>query len=152
MLGDAHWTVVDALSSTLRLLCSGDSAQARVVVLEGHSGTGKSRVVREFYRRLQADQTAPTYWPELAEGVQGNVGAGVDPLADRKKLGPSANGFVWPAGALPAFLWWTFNCDRMQHGDLLDGVAQARAEISAHLIPAAIAWRSVAGWGGADYG
>lgn len=66
---------------------------------------------------------------------------------DRKKLGPSLKGFVWPAGALPTFLWWAFNCDRMQHGDLLDVVAQAGAELRAHLIPASLAWRDAAGWG-----
>ena len=131
----------------LAALRTGDMTAPRVVVLEGHSGTGKSRIIRELYSRLQADQPTPGYWPELPEATRSSSGPGTDPFADRKNLGPSLNGFVWPAGALPTFLWWAFNCDRMPHGDLLDVLAQANPELHAHLIPASLAWRDAAGWG-----
>jgi tetratricopeptide (TPR) repeat protein len=147
LLGEGHQAVLEELAVGLEALRAGDVSAPRVVVLEGHSGTGKSRLIRELYSRLQAGQPDNGYWPALPEAARGAHQGGGDPFADRKRLGPAVDGFVWPAGTLPTFLWWTFNCDRMQHGDLLDVVAQAGAELRAHLIPASLAWRSAAGWG-----
>jgi hypothetical protein len=146
LLGVGHRAVLEDLSSTLAVLRTGDVTAPRVVVLEGHSGTGKSRIVRELYSRLQAGQPVPGYWPELPEATRSSAGPAGDPFADRKRLGPSLNGFVWPAGTLPTFLWWAFNCDRMPHGDPVYVVAQVDAELRAHLIPASLAWRDAAGW------
>jgi len=67
-------------------------------------------------------------------------------MPDRKILGPSLAGFVWPAGALPSFGWWVFDCDRMPRGDLLDVVSQARPTIQAHLLPVGLARRKALGW------
>ncbi len=107
---------------------------------------GKSRVVRELYQRLRDTQPDPGYWPPLIESGT-RPGAGVDPLATRKLLAPPAENFVWPAGALPGFSWWAFNCDRMPHGDAVDVIAQASPELQAHLVAVSLAWREAAGWG-----
>lgn len=149
LLGAGHRALVDRLIATLTTIKDGDLGAPRVVVLVGASGTGKSRIVREVYRRLQARQTGSAYWPPLPEQVgQGGHGAGTDPMPDRKILGPPLADFMWPADALPAFGWWVFDCDRSPRGDLLEVVTQARPTIQAHLVPVRLAWQEAAGWPG----
>ena len=146
LVGAGHNRVVEQLRETLAQLQAGEADAPRLVLLRGPSGVGKSRVVRELYERLRDAQPDPGYWPPLTEpGVA--AGAGVDPLAARKLLAPPAENFVWPAGALPAFSWWAFNCDRMPHGDAVDVIAQASPELRAHLVAVSLAWRQAAGWG-----
>jgi hypothetical protein len=113
LLGEGHSALVRDILTRLDQLVAGDVSLPRVIVLEGASGMGKSRIVRELYRSLQARQPSPGYWPTLPE-VDGPVsGAGTDPMPARKRLGPPVAGFVWPADALPAFAWWVFDCGRM---------------------------------------
>jgi hypothetical protein len=76
LLGDGHAQLVRDLRTRLNRLVAGDVSVPRVVVLEGASGTGKSRVIRELYRRLQSTQPEPEYWPPLPEHEPG-------PLAGR---------------------------------------------------------------------
>ena len=117
----------------------------RVIVLQGASGVGKSRIIRELYRWWASRQPAPGYWPSLPEiGAPAPARAGAGSavaLANRKIIGPPSDDFVWPAGALPAFTWWPFNCGSMSTGDAIDVVTQARPSIQAHLKPALLAWR-----------
>jgi tetratricopeptide (TPR) repeat protein len=116
-----------------------------VVVLKGSSGVGKSRIVRELYDRLRAEQ-ASAYWPPLA-GVEGTTAAGADAMAARKEIAPRVQGFVWPADTLPGFAWWGFNCERMANNTTVDVIALARPQLDAHQIPLLMAWREVAGLG-----
>ena len=87
LLGDGHRRVLKDLVSLLSSLQTGDTQSPRVVVLEGASGSGKSRIVRELYRRLRAGEPSPGYWPELPEEWSVTK-AGVDPIPNRKRLGP----------------------------------------------------------------
>jgi hypothetical protein len=146
LLGQAHRRLLDDLMIRLTAIRQGDLTIPRVVLLRGSAGTGKSRIVRKFYRRLQAAQPLPAYWPELPEDTALGHGLGVDPMPGRKVVGPSPKNFVWPPHALPAFGWWTFDCGRMPDGGLLDVVGQARPSIEAHLLPVRPAWRQAAGW------
>jgi tetratricopeptide (TPR) repeat protein len=146
LLGEGHAKLLDDLMARLAAIRQGDVAVSRVVVLMGASGTGKSRVVREVYRRLQAVHPAPGYWPPLGADTGRGHGAGVDPMPGRKVIGPSLRGFEWPPDALPSFGWWTFDCGRMPDGSLLDVIGQARPTIEAHLLPVRLAWRQAAGW------
>ncbi len=146
LVGAGHVRIVEQLLQVLAQLQSGDGDSTRLVLLRGPSGVGKSRVVRELYQRLRDAQPDPGYWPPLIDSGT-RPGAGVDPLATRKLLAPPADSFVWPAGALPAFSWWAFNCDRMPHGDAVDVIAQASPELRAHLVAVSLAWREAAGWG-----
>ena len=147
LLGDRHSQLVAELLGRLAAVVSGDVSARRVVVLEGASGTGKSRIVREVYRRLQAIQPSPAYWPPLPEqNTPSSGGSGLDPMPDRKRLGPPVYGFLWPAEALPSFGWWVLDCDRLPQGDLLDVISQARPYIATHLLPVRLAWRDAAGW------
>jgi tetratricopeptide (TPR) repeat protein len=148
LLGDGHAQLVRDLRTRLDRLVAGDVSVPRVVVLEGASGTGKSRVIRELYRSLQSTEPEPAYWPPLPEHDDQPApgGAGADPLPDRKRLGPPVAGFVWPADALPSYGWWVLDCARMPRGDLLDVISQAQPSIEAHLLPIRLAWRESAGW------
>ncbi len=122
---------------------AGDNLTVPRVVLRAESGLGKSRIVRELFAGLQARQPEPGFWPPITAGL--GVGAYADPLAERKVLGPLLEGFVWPAGALPSFGWWTFNCERLQTGANANVLAAAQAELSVWLPPLTQAWAEQAG-------
>jgi hypothetical protein len=140
-----HGEVVDALASRLRALREGDTKLPRVVVLKGSSGVGKSRIVRELYDRLRAEQASP-YWPPLAGGA-GTTAGGAEAMTAREEIAPRIQGFVWPADTLPGFAWWGFNCERMANNTMVDVIALARPQLDAHQIPLLMAWREVAGLG-----
>jgi tetratricopeptide (TPR) repeat protein len=147
-LGGGHRQIVLDLDARLTAIRTGAQGVPSVVLLTGPSGAGKSRIIRELYRWYTAHQEQPGYWPPLPES--GNAdGAAASPgatsvLANRKVLGPPIDGFRWPAHALPSFTWWAFNCDRMEHGDAVDVIAQAAPTVHAHQLPALLAWRRTA--------
>ena len=60
----------------------------------------------------------------------------MDPLPNRKRLGPDTDKFVWAANALPAFTWWTFDCQRSTGSYLIGALSQAEPELRLHLAPA----------------
>jgi tetratricopeptide (TPR) repeat protein len=139
LLGDGHQGLLRLLLERVEIIAAGDPDTPRIVILEGASGTGKTRLARELYRTLRATRDHEGYWPELAESGRSDEPAR-DPLPGRKCTGPSSREFTWPAGVLPGFGWWQFNCERMQGGSALDIVSQARPEIEAHLVPMTLAW------------
>lgn len=145
LLGD-HALIVESLLQRLDALCAGDTRRARVVLLRGPSGVGKSRIIREVYGRLRGVAPEPVYWPELSDVVRVDIGH-VDPMAARKEVGPRPETFVWSAGALPTFGWWAFNCERLQANALQDVISAARPQMDAHLLPLLMAWRALAGLG-----
>ncbi|WP_158068358.1 tetratricopeptide repeat protein [Serinicoccus sp. CNJ-927] len=57
----------------------------------------------------------------------------MDPMPGRKLLGPEPEDFVRQGGALPAFGWWTFGCERLRTGANMDVVAAAYPQLEAHL-------------------
>ena len=65
LLGAGHQALVSRLLNLLDQVVAGNNEVPRVVLLTGEQGTGKSRIVREVYRVLQAAQPAPAYWPTL---------------------------------------------------------------------------------------
>lgn len=137
LLGDAHLQLLADLVDRFERVSAGDTSVARVVLLRGASGAGKSRIVRELYRHLREVQPEPGYWPALPEDdAVRSTGAGVDPLPNRKVLGPEPEEFLWHAGALPSFTWWAFDCGRMRSGGLVEAVDQARPALQVHLLPA----------------
>lgn len=146
-LGTGHHDVLKLLCDRISALVGGDVGQPRVIVLEGPSGVGKSRVVRELYRTLRNQCDPDRYWPELDEfGGAGTISR--DPLPGRKRIGPDAAGFLWPAGALPGFGWWPLRCERLHAGETLDVAAQSSPELHTHLVPLRLAWKQAAS--GAD--
>jgi hypothetical protein len=105
--------------------------RARLVVLRGEPGWGKTRIVQEFYQRAAATQSEPAYWPprifpedaELSEGLLRNT---------RKTVRPT--GFI-PAAALPAYLWIGTAADEGKGLRADTGVDQVIDQISDQLAP-----------------
>lgn len=133
-----HVQIVDDLVDRLERIAQGDQSVHRVVVLKSHSGTGKSRIVREFYARLQERQPEPTFWPALPSVITNSDGV-TNPLATRKVLGPKLDELIWPADALPSFGWWSFECQRGNTGMGVDLIPKARQDLKTLLLPMAMA-------------
>ncbi|WP_455135412.1 tetratricopeptide repeat protein, partial [Schaalia cardiffensis] len=130
-----HIRIVDDLLKQLRDIQNGDTASPRVVVLEGPSGVGKTRIIQELYQKLRENDP---YWPPMQEPVRVET-AGADPMAARKLVAPNPKDFTWPAGALPSFGWWGLNCERLSRGSYLDAVAELRPQLDAHTVPLMLA-------------
>jgi len=144
LLGE-HQNVVDLLLERLEALKDPDCDLPRVVVLSGPAGTGKTRIVQELYARLRSERE-DMYWPALEDVVRTRGGAGTDPMAGRKVVAPSTDGFVRPAEALPTFGWWGLNCERLSSGTSQDVVSAVRRQFEAHTLPLTMARRQVEGW------
>ena len=136
--GESRHQLVLDLETRLRDICDGSSEAARVVVLEGPSGVGKSRVIREFYERRRQIRTNewPQYWPSLG----GSVAA---PIRHRKVLGPPLRGFVWESDALPEFLWLTLTFTEGEHSFFESSLPQLTEALESHGIPMLLACAEV---------
>ena len=144
LLGE-HQNIVDLLLDRLEALRDPNCDLPRVIVLSGPAGSGKTRIVQELYARLRSERE-DMYWPALGDVVRTRGGAGTDPMAGRKIVAPTIDGFVWPAGALPTFGWWGLNCERLSSGTSQDVVSAMRPQLEAHALPLTMARRQVEGW------
>lgn len=124
----SHREEVTYLEQRFNDLVAGESLKP-IVLLEAPSGYGKSRIVREFYSKLADSQK---YWPDLPSPAS-------DPMSLRKVIGPDMADFVWEAGALPTFTWWSFNCEELASGGALDVIGAARSQWEDHRVPVAMA-------------
>lgn len=148
LIGDGPRAEVDHLRRRLDDIRAGVDVP-RVVILQGASGSGKSRIIREFYRGLQ--ETQPTnkmlegYWPHLQSDAVLDSGGGPDVRqmdSLRKDIAPAVEGFTRPAGTLPGFFWWSLNCGKMPGGSLVEVTAGLMPQLSAHLPYLAERWRT----------
>lgn len=121
---DARKGLVDHLLNRYRELES-EETSCRVVVLEGESGAGKSRIVREFYKRLRED-FPDGYWPELPPKIESQG------FAVRKYLGPGTTNFSRGQDALPSYSWWTVTCEKTSGADLVPVTDQLLKQAQAH--------------------
>ncbi len=134
-VGEGRSAVVTGLLEAYDRIRAGEPAQW--IALEAPSGWGKTRLLRELYRRLAAHrQPEPHYWPGDLFGadVPEEVGA------RRKRLVPEVE---HTPGSLPAFMWWGIACS------LRGGVSSASlrhdlAQLQAHADYLEDAWRQVA--------
>lgn len=136
-VGAQHRQTHDSLLNLLGQLQRGQR-QPNLVLLQGVSGVGKSRIIREFYASCRAGQPEPGYWPILP--ADADAAAGLNPLANRKRIGPDQSRFSWPAGALPDFAWWTLSCERFQTGDPIAVVSQLEAQLAVHSVALGLSW------------
>ena len=129
-VGAGRHTIVEQLVSAFDNIESGSSAWFH---LEAPTGSGKTRIIQEFYRVIAADrQHNPAYWPasivdDCANDSTAPLGTSFE--ATRKQVHPRA--FVKPAGAVPNWLWWGFGCgDR--HGVRLSSLAHDVGQLEEH--------------------
>ena len=99
-VGHERLAIVDDLSQIWQR-CE-EEKTAHLVLLEGHPGVGKTRIVQEFYERLQRDQPEPAYWPPLLDDENSPI------LSDRGRIRPLT--FAVPPGAKPSFAWVAISC------------------------------------------
>ena len=156
-VGSERIEMVGRLEQRLDALCRREDVP-RVIVLEGPSGVGKSRIVREFYlalcRHLErgprtADGSVPDgevtpYWPALDE-TQRIDQPRADPLPARKQVSPTYEGFVWAPDAVPAFAWWGFACEEIDYAQADAATAAFEKWWDVHGRSMVWAWESKAG-------
>jgi len=144
LVGEAFEGLVLELEETLQALQSGSRTTPRVLLLEAEAGSGKSRVVREFYERLRANQPVTQdgagYWPPLPDSDTWDDRAR-EILATRKVIGPSTSTFVRPPGALPSFFWLSVQCDQAPDGSLTPAIETMWPSLRAHARFVAASWR-----------
>lgn len=107
--GDVHRNLRDIILDKIDGISKGDVKQPRIVILQGESGLGKSRIIKEVYDGLRQTtfKTYGQYWPDLSNGLnEKSVESVRDPLSERKVLGPTdLVTFTWVENSIPTFNW-----------------------------------------------
>ncbi len=127
LVGAGHKKFVDILTESARETGQG----CRIVLLEGPSGVGKSRIIREVYGSLTSKQEDPPYWPSLVDNRE-NV------VQTRKLIGPGRSAFRWSPGAYPNFLWWDISCRISDDRNPSDAITEFAPFLARHVLPAAL--------------
>lgn len=110
--------------------------QAHLVLLSGDAGQGKTRILREFYLSLAATQSEPSYWPGVVEGsasVNADVGAVQDHLLRGRHVISPARPQLWPANAIPNWLWLPVRGDVDSSGAPVATISTLERELAPHL-------------------
>lgn len=146
--GERHGEILATLQ---RLATDRKAEEPRVVIIEGPSGVGKTRIVQELYRSLRereadivAEQGAESkkgrlaaFWPPLeADAELESVDA---TMLDRKVIGPDLESFMWPQYSLPTFAWWPINCDRSSDGRPIDVISVLQPAFAEFHLPLKLA-------------
>ncbi|MEP9394541.1 hypothetical protein ABLE94_20115 [Gordonia sp. VNK1] len=112
-VGEFHRSTAQGLAARCSQV-DGGSGESYVYLLEGATGVGKSRIIREVYEILREslhDASAPAYWPPLPPEQSGSE-TGLGFLAmNRKILGPDVSSMQWLPNVLPTFAWWSIRCE-----------------------------------------
>jgi hypothetical protein len=148
-IGRQRQELVGRLKERLQRLRDGDLDLPRVVVLEGPSGTGKSRIIRELYKELRSEvmEGFEPYWPDL-EGSREARGLGrTSPMRDRKVLGPGFQGFEWESQALPTFLWLSLKLEPDENSQFLRVRGELNEALLVHEPAMLLARVATVGWG-----
>jgi tetratricopeptide (TPR) repeat protein len=98
-----------------------------LVCLAAEAGWGKTRIVQEFYGRLQRErQGDSSYWPDIL------ASEGEDPLRARKVIYPMS---ISPADdAVLPWLWWGLRCEEDSSGRKVRALSNDRVQLRAHLV------------------
>src|SRR4051812_31246209 len=91
-VGKDRRAIVNSLRERLDKVTARRSA--KMVILTGGPGQGKTRVLREFYRSLAQSQTPPPYWPEAFESTGSVSNVDQHLLGERHIISPR-DPFIW---------------------------------------------------------
>jgi hypothetical protein len=94
------------------LSVTNESDYAPITLLEAEPGSGKSRLVQEFYEVLRSRSATHgvNYWPPLLPENETST------LNSRKVLGVHVTEFERPAGALPQYFWTPMHVREAREG------------------------------------
>lgn len=76
-----------------------------MVVFIAPPGSGKTRIIQEFYRELAATQPDPPYWPPSLSDDAPDGGLGLRELTASRKTVRYRGSYARPAGATLPWLW-----------------------------------------------
>lgn len=131
--GITHKQLRDQILGNIKAIQDGDMTTPRIMILQGESGVGKSKIIREVYASLRAQslEDYEQYWPNLVDELHLSTKGGmVDPLSERKILGPTERiTFTKKEYAVPTFNWIPI---KFQNGPF-DYINTACAQISSAL-------------------
>lgn len=102
------------------------SREARLVLIVGDRGQGRTSLLRTFFEHLAAGQTPPPYWP--SQLTERSLGPGV--LSSPLTVGPD---FVWPSDSVPDWLWIGVSSHHAPTGEAIALAPQIAAALSPHL-------------------
>lgn len=142
--GASRYLLLNDLLEHVAAVQRGEPDSPRIALLEGPSGVGKSRLIREVYERLR-DTTIGDfgqYWPTL-RGQGTNAG----PIAHRKVLGPPPDGLIWEPDSLPSFVWLTLAFTPAGHLPLTTSYPQIQDAMEWHSVPVMLALAELDGVG-----
>lgn len=122
-VGSDRIEIVDSLVEAFRSVAEGGGPRA--VVLSAPTGWGKTAIVQEFYARIAAQQSEPSYWPPRLEGV-----GDLSWTQTRKRVAPLA--FEVPAGADLPWMWWGISCARRQDGRFAQAMFDDASQLALH--------------------
>lgn len=119
MAGSRH-ALVARLEAAL--VAAETDGRARVHVLVGPPGVGKSWVTHRLYERLSATRDAGAYWPP-------SLASDPDPIRSRHMLNPDRG----PVGSRPSWLWWGIPCTELAGGLRAPAVFASWTTLRPHL-------------------
>jgi tetratricopeptide (TPR) repeat protein len=99
-VGESRKLALEQLTAEYRT-CR-DEAVARMVVVEGQPGVGKTRLVQELYAELAQNQPTPPFWPERIDVPADKV------LAWRGRIAPEE--LRWKAEGEQTYVWVPIGC------------------------------------------
>jgi hypothetical protein len=105
-----------------------DGGGSEFVCLASLPGTGKTRIIQEFFAALSAAQDAPGYWPKsLISADSGDVRSLMN---SRKRVYPHTVNV--PEGAKMPWMWWGLSCAARDDGQFSQVMFDDATQISAH--------------------
>ena len=128
LIGQGHQRILTKIWDAYHRANSLQAVQ--MVVIEGPTGFGKTRVVHEFYRQLAEKQSEPAYWPEaLSSGPQTLPPDGWMKLRKR----PYPDVFKIPPNAKLEWFWWGLICSQQQNGERAQSLWAGKSQFYTHL-------------------
>lgn len=104
-----------------------------MVVLIAPPGSGKTRIVQEFYRELAARQPAPAYWPPSLVEDDADNGLKLSDLTSGRKTVRHRTRIAPPEGSVIPWLWLAPAAGRLSDGSAAPALNSVTAQLREHL-------------------
>jgi hypothetical protein len=148
-VGEEYSRTVDYLVERLNALCQGQEVP-KIVILEAESGSGKSRIVKEFYNQIRLDtrfqdlnSKGESYWPHLESALIFDDYETPEAV-HRKTVSPNHKTHTRPEETFPGFMWESIRCDVLASQPALHFGEIVLPSFEAHLPYLAYSWQKKA--------